>query len=83
MSIKSLKCGIITIHNIPNYGATFQALGLLSMLNSLPGIDAEFIDYQMNAPLSSSEFEKHSILNRFTRRLLRIKYLKYILQARL
>lgn len=40
-----MKYGILTFHNIPNYGATFQALALCIALREL-GADCEIIDYR-------------------------------------
>lgn len=45
------RCGIITIHKVPNYGATFQAFALLKFINNLKRVDVEIIDYQMNGTL--------------------------------
>lgn len=47
-----IRCGIITIHNIANYGATFQAFGLFSFLVQ-QGYEVEFIDYTMNSSINS------------------------------
>ena len=57
-----IRCGIITIHNIPNYGATFQALGLFRYL-VIQGYEVEFIDYSMNKPMASNTCE-HSTLKK-------------------
>lgn len=40
-----MKIGIITIHNVPNYGAMLQAYALCTRLREL-GYDAETIDYE-------------------------------------
>lgn len=42
------RCGIITIHKVPNYGATFQAFALQQFISSLNKVDVEIIDYRMN-----------------------------------
>lgn len=40
-----MKFGILTFHNIPNYGAAFQALALCQALRNM-GADCEIINYQ-------------------------------------
>lgn len=40
-----MKAGIMTFHNIPNYGAALQAVALCNTVNKL-GIDCEIIDYK-------------------------------------
>ena len=40
-----MKCSIITIHHIHNFGSVFQAYGLYKFLDD-NGIDAEIIDYR-------------------------------------
>ncbi len=40
-----MKIGILTFHHVDNYGATLQAYGLWSFLNS-QGYDVEIIDYR-------------------------------------
>lgn len=42
-----MKCGIMTYHNIPNYGAILQAYALCAAIRKL-GMDCEIIDYQCN-----------------------------------
>ena len=55
-----IRCGIITIHNIPNYGATFQALGLFQYLVN-QGYEVEFIDYSMNKPVASNTCKRSTL----------------------
>lgn len=40
-----MKCSMITIHHIPNFGSVFQAYGLQKYLQQ-QGFDAEVIDYR-------------------------------------
>lgn len=70
--MKQIKCGIITIHNIPNYGATYQALGLMSFLNRQNGVHAELIDYHMNQNSSYSPHQSCSKISTIVSRLCRI-----------
>lgn len=69
------RCGIITIHNVPNYGATLQAYSLLYYINNQPGIEAELIDYHMN-----SNEQKHvkpgNIMTKFLIKAGKIRYIK-------
>lgn len=80
--MKRLKCGIITLHNISNYGATYQAFGLLNYLNTLDGLDAEFIDYSMNQSIKSSHKSSSFFVSRYISKLKKIAHWKYYLNVR-
>lgn len=55
-----MKFGIITIHKKVNYGATFQALALLTFIKKYISDDVELIDYRMNSSRSGNEFNSIS-----------------------
>ena len=55
-----MKFGILTFHNIPNYGAAFQALALCKAIREL-GADCEIIDYKCKNILHRElQFKKSS-----------------------
>ena len=71
-----MKCGIITMHKVVNYGATFQALALYKNICKIPGLDVEFIDYKMNPPPKTKIVNKRSIFSKVTKNLNRVRNVK-------
>lgn len=43
--MKNKKIGILTFHYVDNYGAVLQAWALRTVLNRMPGVNAEIINY--------------------------------------
>jgi Polysaccharide pyruvyl transferase. len=63
------------MHNVVNYGATYQAYGLYKFLSDIPGVDVEFINYTMNdkKPEYKTVDKRESIIKR---RIRQIKHFK-------
>ena len=59
-----MKIGIMTFHNVPNYGAALQAFALKTYLSEL-GHDVRLIDYQ--CPGNSDEFSPESLKSKSRR----------------
>lgn len=57
------KIGILTFHNVPNYGAALQAYALKSYLESISEDPVSVIDYKGCG--NGSEFEPDNVLNSY------------------
>ncbi len=75
-----IHCGIITIHNVANYGATFQALGLFQYLRN-QNVDAEFIDYSMNRNIQQNVVRR-KFMSRILLLLKKLFNYRYYLNSR-
>ena len=52
-----MKVGILTFHNIPNYGAALQAVALCNAVSKL-GLECEIINYKCENIIKESWFQK-------------------------